>query len=312
MVVNGAIPADQLRALSTPGALLPAAAASFERLLTASVVDARPLTGTEAAIEAYRPLSDQESLFTARYQTTFCVFKPGKVDRRVWNGVPHWRKPGMAAAAIPGTSNHGFGTAVDFQNLGGQGGPGHTWMTHNAPAHGWSNAEGLSVGEPHHWVYVSGGDQLAGTVIQEEDDMTPDQERMLREVHAALGAGGARGLRSPETVLGVARGIRANTTGIPEALGHLVRVVEAVPAATWSTRIQRTTGEVAAIQELADIKTFLLNMPPTTVDVDEAALAASLAPLLEQAAHGLSDQELDELIAKLVAARSRRDDGLVD
>lgn len=69
---------------------------------------------------------------------------------------------------------------------------------------------------------------------------------------------------------------------------------------------------MAALQELADIKTFLLNMPPTTVDVDEEALAASLAPLLEQAAHTLSDEQLDDLIAKLVAARSRRSDGSPD
>lgn len=231
MVENGAIPADQLRALSTPGSLRPAAAASFEQLLVESAADGRPLTGTEAAIEAYRPLSQQLSLFTARYQTTFCEFRPGRVDRRVFNGVPHFRKPGEDAAAVPGTSNHGLGNAVDFQNLGGQGGPGHRWMTEHAPAHGWSNAEGLSVGEPHHWVFVADLDPLV--TIQEEDDMTPDQERMLREVHAALGAGGAQGIRSRETILGVARNIRANTNGIPEL---------SATSSAWSRRCRPPPG----------------------------------------------------------------------
>ncbi|WP_456787869.1 D-alanyl-D-alanine carboxypeptidase family protein [Cellulomonas sp. P5_C5] len=303
MVDNGAIPEDQLRALSTPGSLLPAAAASFEQLLREAAADGQPLTGTEAAIEAYRPLSQQVSLFTDRYQTAFCEFKPGRVDRRVFGDVPHFRRPGQAAAAVPGESNHGFGNAVDFQNLGGDGGPGHRWMTEHAPAHGWSNDEGMSVEEPHHWVFVADLDPLA---TEEEDDMTPEQERLLLDVHAALGAGGAQGMEAAETVLGVARTIRASTTGVPEAFGHLVRVVEAVPAATWSTLVQRTTGDVAALQELADIKTFLLNMPPTTVDVDEAALAASLAPLLEQAANTLSDEALDDLIAKLAAVKAHR------
>ncbi len=66
-------------------------------------------------------------------------------------------KPHLAAK--PGTSNHGWGLAIDF-------GPGiatfgtlqHQWMTANAPAHGWVHPawarQDGSKPEPWHWEYT--------------------------------------------------------------------------------------------------------------------------------------------------------------
>jgi LAS superfamily LD-carboxypeptidase LdcB len=64
-------------------------------------------------------------------------------------------------AAKPGTSNHGWGLAVD---LGGgintYGTTQYNWMLKNAPAYGWTNPEwarqGGSKNEPWHWEYGSG------------------------------------------------------------------------------------------------------------------------------------------------------------
>ncbi|MFP5347060.1 MAG: M15 family metallopeptidase [Actinomycetes bacterium] len=61
-------------------------------------------------------------------------------------------------AAVPGTSNHGWGTAVDM--CGGVqtfGSPAHQWMRANAPMYGffhpgWAQANG-SKPEPWHWEY---------------------------------------------------------------------------------------------------------------------------------------------------------------
>ncbi len=61
-------------------------------------------------------------------------------------------------AAVPGTSNHGWGTAVDL--CGGIqtfGSAQHVWMRQNAPLYGWylpSWAQQTgSKPEPWHWEY---------------------------------------------------------------------------------------------------------------------------------------------------------------
>lgn len=66
------------------------------------------------------------------------------------------------------------------------------------------------------------------TPIQ-EDDMTPDQARMLAEVHAALGAGGAVGMDEHTTVLGVVRRIEAAVNGLPTALAGISAETSGVP-----------------------------------------------------------------------------------
>ncbi|HEU5473974.1 MAG TPA: D-alanyl-D-alanine carboxypeptidase family protein [Actinophytocola sp.] len=64
-----------------------------------------------------------------------------------------------ALAAIPGTSNHGWGLAVDL--CGGAetaGTPTHAWLTANARAFGWSNPPWARPGngreEPWHWEFT--------------------------------------------------------------------------------------------------------------------------------------------------------------
>jgi hypothetical protein len=69
------------------------------------------------------------------------------------------RKPGLAAR--PGTSEHGWGLAVDLCD--GAAVPGareHTWLLAHAPAFGWDNPKWArphgSRPEPWHWEYVDG------------------------------------------------------------------------------------------------------------------------------------------------------------
>lgn len=59
--------------------------------------------------DAYRSYDHQVQTFTTRYTTTVLPGRPTKV----WNGVTYWQKPGTAMAAVPGTSNHGWGLAAD-------------------------------------------------------------------------------------------------------------------------------------------------------------------------------------------------------
>ncbi|MCA9601125.1 MAG: M15 family metallopeptidase [Myxococcales bacterium] len=57
-------------------------------------------------------------------------------------------------AATPGTSNHGWGMAVDLVI-----GPGtYQWLSAHATEYGFDNAEGARAGENWHWTYT-GADQ---------------------------------------------------------------------------------------------------------------------------------------------------------
>jgi hypothetical protein len=114
---------------------------------------------------SYRPYSEQETIFRARYY-------PSLLGTRRWNGQ-RWRKrPGVAAAAIPGTSNHGLGLAVDIgEELDGDAGTESistaavNWLIYNAHRFGFS-AEIQS--ERWHWRYVA-GDQIPAAVLAYEN-----------------------------------------------------------------------------------------------------------------------------------------------
>lgn len=156
--LNGLIPASALTALSVGGHLLAVPARAFEEWRRRAAAAGRVLTITSVA-DAYRVLAVQERVFLQRYipQAT-----GGGIygDVRWYRGVRYVRRHG-AAAAIPGTSNHGRGLAVDIANAGRFGGAFHDWMLATGPELGWSNTEGRSVGEPWHWVHD--GVTLAGS-----------------------------------------------------------------------------------------------------------------------------------------------------
>jgi LAS superfamily LD-carboxypeptidase LdcB len=85
--------------------------------------------------DSYRTLAIQNAIFDWDYYN-----KTGKN-----------RKKGTAktAAAVPGTSNHGWGKAIDVFPTEAQ-----TWIKTNGEQYGWSWAEGRSVGEPWHFTYI--------------------------------------------------------------------------------------------------------------------------------------------------------------
>lgn len=144
---NGMIPADAMTALSVGGFLLPAAAQNFESWKAVARNAGWNLTITSPA-DAFRTYAIQERIFRERY-TTFPLW--GRPTKR-WQNKTWYLLPGKATAAVPGTSNHGKGLAVDIKNAGGFGGAYYGWMASTGPAFGWSNAEGRSINEPWHWV----------------------------------------------------------------------------------------------------------------------------------------------------------------
>ena len=127
---NGFLPPSSLCPLAgAPGQALRAdAAADFDRLTAASLAE----RGTPLCVtDSYRSYAGQVSVFA--------------------------RKPSLAA--VPGTSRHGLGTALDLGcGVERFGSPAYRWMKANGPRFGWVHpawAEpGGSMPEPWHWEHT--------------------------------------------------------------------------------------------------------------------------------------------------------------
>ncbi len=134
---NGEIPLGRMIKVAPIGSgyLVPEAAAAWRNLQNAAAAARFALTMTGA----YRTYVDQKKLFGDRYVTT----DTGR-SSKVWNNTRYWLKQGVAMAAVPGTSNHGWGCAVDAA-LGGYGKAAVsvgerflTWAVEHAAQYGWS------------------------------------------------------------------------------------------------------------------------------------------------------------------------------
>ena len=89
-----------------------------------------------------------------------------------WTAKGHPEK-----AATPGTSNHGWGVAVDIPFADAQ-----SWIMRNGGAYGWSHDEGARVGEPWHFRYV-GASKLALAKLKRDPlaGYTKAERRWVRE-----------------------------------------------------------------------------------------------------------------------------------
>lgn len=131
----------------------------------------------------YRSYEQQENLFRSRYATSPPTNRGSKLWDSDGNGVvERWYNQRGAMAAVPGTSNHGWGLADDVAEDSDQfdGTPVTSidertlaWMRDNAPDFGW----GLETRkEAWHWHWI-GGDALSQRVMDtlyEAGVMPPD------------------------------------------------------------------------------------------------------------------------------------------
>jgi hypothetical protein len=156
---NGALSVAELSRLHHPHGvatyLRKDAAVAWEAMRQASLIERGVDLYALGPISAYRSYADQvrmKQYWTAR-------------------GTP-WK------AATPGTSNHGWGVAVDV----GDGNPAvsqRMWTSVNAIGrrYGWSHDEGARVGEPWHFRYVGGYHPPDPWV-----DLTDRERRLAREL----------------------------------------------------------------------------------------------------------------------------------
>lgn len=188
---NGRIPATLLEDI--PGLeggptvrLVEPAARAWRAMTAAAFADGVVLKATSTS-DTFRPYAVQERIFRERYTTT-----PISGRRpREWNGRRWYQKPGTAAAAVPGTSNHGWALAVDTgTERDGDAGTEPIdqrtldWLLDHAEDFGWSWE---LQSEPWHLRYFAGDDIPAAVLAHEEDDMfTPEDRERLRRVEEKL------------------------------------------------------------------------------------------------------------------------------
>lgn len=281
---NGYVPASVLAPLDgQPHAFLRAdAAAAWNR----ARADVKAKTGITLMVRGWnRSYAQQVQFYLERHRLA-------RIGERVccfWQGRPY-KFTGTAHAAPPGTSNHGWGLAVDVIDFGGVGNFSHPRRVAAFPImakHGWTDTEGRgAIREPWHLVYnpvfdtrpvgnpIGGGGSVTIPTIPgrpapiEEDDLTPDQARKLDAIYAALFDGGTSmpgGQPMKDRLETKFAELSAQNTDIARRVNDfraasvreedLRALIAAIPGLVWQVTVNRGSKKIPVIQELADIKT---------------------------------------------------------
>ena len=125
-------------------------------------------TLTWAPTQMLRPdAATQLERLNEAYRLEFGTDLPITSTYRSFAGQMRARARSGAWAATPGTSNHGWGVAVDFTGgINRFGTPQHRWMQENAPAFGWVHPDWAQRGgrlpEPWHWEFWGTPDPITG------------------------------------------------------------------------------------------------------------------------------------------------------
>lgn len=101
--------------------------------------------------DGYRSYDQQKKVFLSVYRLQSSGNGPFN-DVRWWQGRRYVRYTGTGTVAVPGTSNHGLGLALDLKEPYASGGPKHRWLEQNCAFYGWY-WEGAAFGEPWHWTF---------------------------------------------------------------------------------------------------------------------------------------------------------------
>ena len=147
---NGQLP-DNLLVAIPGGRLHKNAVAGYNAMRAAAAKTGVTLKPTSSA-DTYRLLAIQEQAFFTRYSTRPTT----STVTRTYRGQTYWLKKGYAPSATPGTSNHGWGLAIDIANASGKT---FQWLVANANKYGFYIGVGDSTNpnfEPWHWEYALG------------------------------------------------------------------------------------------------------------------------------------------------------------
>jgi D-alanyl-D-alanine carboxypeptidase len=125
---NGFVPEHLLSKTNAGGLMYRTAASALNRMY----VDALQHGVILKSVGAYRSYERQEELFLQRFTLIKKLAKRPLVRRRWKNKI--WYLHHLAPVAVPGTSNHGWGLAIDFNLSDANVFP---WLLKNAPKYGF-------------------------------------------------------------------------------------------------------------------------------------------------------------------------------
>lgn len=214
-------------------------------------------------------------------------------DVRWWPAKgSYWtRKDGTAAAAVPGTSNHGGGISVDAKTRREKGDPSYdthvifagwndvdrTRFLRVAAEHGWGDDEGEQVGEHWHLTYYPDRDKHRGEAVptppqKEKDFMATmsdaEKKSLLADIKAIKGMVDDRVLEGPYDVPASKR----KWVTVTRAL-RLIRLV------TTETRdgVKAARAEIRGLRTVVDTLVKSQNLDPERIYalVDENLKAAT-------------------------------------
>ena len=176
--LNGLLPTGTLHVLADlPQITLVGPAMRAWLALSAAAHEAGHVLHATGAADSYRSLAAQENLFKVRYT----LIRPAGLatEHKIWQGKTWWLIPGQATAAVPGTSNHGWGIAVDVANASGAL---LTWLVAHAWTYGWSWE---LQSEPWHIRYCT-GDNIPQAVLAYEQRNADVDANTLRKIDAVF------------------------------------------------------------------------------------------------------------------------------
>jgi D-alanyl-D-alanine dipeptidase len=166
-VGNGKLTDKMMKKVKCGGVMWHGAADAFNAMYDAALAAGHKLRN----IGDYRPFEGQLSMFMDRYDQKATGRKPEIT--RTYQGKTWYLKKGKSPSGTPGTSNHGFGLAIDLAidskgkiaNIGGT--KAYDWMCENAPSYGFylqgapTKADGKANPEYEawHWQYCIGDKQ---------------------------------------------------------------------------------------------------------------------------------------------------------
>lgn len=216
---------------------------------------------------AYRSPAEQEALFRSRYTTT----PVAHVAPVMWMGRRWYKRPGVPTAAVPGTSKHEQGIALDLAE------PARSWVAIHGAPFGWlrprkPDGSFAIPSEPWH-------SEFTGYTPPPPDERTPDMEvRIIR-------ADGPKG--SPPIKF-----MAFGPTGVSIEIGAAGWAVMAIqhPEMNVDSRYHVTQAEY-------DTELGFVRATAGVVDVDEVALAKALAPFIT----GATKADLTAAVAAIKA-----------
>ena len=176
---NGLMPADRLKKIHCGGHLYIDAARAWLAMVRAAMQD-KIFLNVNMPFNAYRNIKHQINVFQQRFVPIDAQDNSDAIkvpyDGKIWQ-----LKPDAIYAAIPGTSSHGYGLAVDILNSGNA--KIKSWLNQNAADFGFVREYDF---EPWHFTYIRSREGLSERVLEIEN-LPPEPTFSAEEIAQVSG-----------------------------------------------------------------------------------------------------------------------------